>query len=128
MVNNLVNKDKEIFLENKFIESSYSFSVEEQKVIRILASMIKKGDSEFKDILKIFQDSPYLGAFPSSLHDLILLTMFLIFSNVNSFEIKYLSMFLIIFCKNQIFYNYFSFAITGVNYSFDFSFRYSLSF
>jgi plasmid replication initiation protein len=62
MVNNLVNKDKEIFLENKFIESSYSFSVEEQKVIRILASMIKKGDSEFKEYnFRVLELAEFLG-------------------------------------------------------------------
>lgn len=62
MVNSLVSKDKEIFLENKFIESSYSFTVDEQKIIRILASMIKKGDAEFKEYnFKVLELAEFLG-------------------------------------------------------------------
>ncbi|OQA71425.1 MAG: Initiator Replication protein [Candidatus Dependentiae bacterium ADurb.Bin246] len=50
MVTDLTNaKDNWIFVENRFIEASYSFTPEEQKVIRILASMVRKDDEEFKE-------------------------------------------------------------------------------
>jgi len=38
-----------IYQNNKLIEASYSFTVLEQKLIRLLASMIKKDDDDFKE-------------------------------------------------------------------------------
>ena len=38
-----------IYQSNKLIEASYSFTVLEQKLIRLLASMIKKNDEDFKE-------------------------------------------------------------------------------
>ncbi|MFA9397394.1 MAG: replication initiation protein [Clostridiaceae bacterium] len=38
-----------VYQGNKLIESSYSFTVLEQKLIRLLASMIKKDDKDFKE-------------------------------------------------------------------------------
>lgn len=38
-----------IYQSNKLIEASYSFTVLEQKLIRLLASMIKKDDDDFKE-------------------------------------------------------------------------------
>ncbi len=38
-----------IYQSNKLIEASYSFTVLEQKLIRLLASMIKKDDDNFKE-------------------------------------------------------------------------------
>lgn len=42
-------EDKWIYQSNVLIESSYSLTVLEQKVLRILASMIKKDDIDFKE-------------------------------------------------------------------------------
>jgi len=38
-----------IYQDNKLIEASYAFTVLEQKLIRLLASMIRKGDDNFKE-------------------------------------------------------------------------------
>ncbi|HDK7162292.1 TPA: replication initiation protein [Clostridium botulinum] len=59
-----------IYQSNKLIEASYSFTVLEQKLIRLLASMIKKDDDNFKEykfkaidlskILNIHQKNIYM--------------------------------------------------------------------
>ncbi len=59
-----------IYQNNKLIEASYSFTVLEQKLIRVLASMIKKDDDDFKEykfkavdlskILNIHQKNIYM--------------------------------------------------------------------
>lgn len=50
MITDLQNTSNNwIYQSNKLIEASYSFTVLEQKLVRILASMIKKDDSDFKE-------------------------------------------------------------------------------
>lgn len=39
-----------IYQSNRLIEASYTLTVMEQKLIRLLASMIKKDDDDFKSI------------------------------------------------------------------------------
>lgn len=62
MISDLNNlNDNWIYQSNKLIEASYTLTVLEQKILRILASMIKKEDKDFKeyefkakDLMKIF--------------------------------------------------------------------------
>jgi plasmid replication initiation protein len=50
MVTDIMNVNNNwVYQSNKLIEASYSFTVLEQKLIRLLASMIKKEDEEFKE-------------------------------------------------------------------------------
>ena len=50
MITDLQNaKNNWIYQSNKLIEASYTLTVVEQKLIRLLASMIKKDDDEFKE-------------------------------------------------------------------------------
>jgi plasmid replication initiation protein len=41
--------EKWIYQSNKFIESSFYLTINEQKMIRLVASMVKKNDTEFKE-------------------------------------------------------------------------------
>ncbi|NFK80600.1 replication initiation protein, partial [Clostridium botulinum] len=57
-------KNNWIYQSNKLIEASYTLTVIEQKLIRLLASMIKKDDTDFKeykfktkDLIKILNTS-----------------------------------------------------------------------
>lgn len=50
MVTDLINtKSNWIYQSNRLLESSYTLTVLEQKILRILASMIKKDDMDFKE-------------------------------------------------------------------------------
>lgn len=50
MVTDLINtKSNWIYQSNRLLESSYTLTVLEQKILRILASMIKKDDIDFKE-------------------------------------------------------------------------------
>lgn len=65
MINNLQNINNNwIYQNNKLIEASYTLTVIEQKLIRLLASMIKKDDEQIKeyefktkDLIKILNTS-----------------------------------------------------------------------
>jgi plasmid replication initiation protein len=49
MTDNISNiENKLVIPKNKFIEASYYLTTNEQKILRILASMVNKGDTEFK--------------------------------------------------------------------------------
>ena len=51
MITTLTNINNNwVYQSNKLIEASHSFTLLEQKLIRLLASMIKKDDVVFKEI------------------------------------------------------------------------------
>jgi plasmid replication initiation protein len=71
MITDMTNtNDNWIYQSNKLIEASYSFTVLEQKLVRLLASMIRKDDKDFKEyqfkavdlseLLKINQKNIYM--------------------------------------------------------------------